>query len=578
MFKLPFLNKSKSGKIKPTVLLIIDGFGIAPDSDGNAITKTETPSFDYYQTNYPYGSLIAAGESVGLPANEAGNSEVGHLTIGAGRTVDQSLVHINKSIEDETFFQNTALLSALEHTVKNNSKLHIVGLISSGSVHSDLGHFYALLDMCMREKVRSACIHLFTDGRDASPTNGINVITEVEEKLKEMPVGEICTVSGRYYAMDRDARWDRTKLMYDALVLGRGPQAPSAIQAVKDSYAKGITDEFIMPTVITNDKPGLVDDNDAFIFFNFRIDRPRQLTMAFVLPDFENMKQIEFGYVPHNIKLDKTKSEGPTFTREKRPGNVYFVTMTEYQKNLPVSAIAYPPPKIVDSLAEVYSKLGIKQMHLAESEKERMVTFYIDGLKEDRFSGEDVVIVPSPQVATYDKKPEMNVMGVVNEFKKAISTDEYHFFCMNIASPDMVAHSGNIEATVKALGHVDKAVKSIVEETLTRDGTVLITADHGNCEEMLTFDKSSFYFTTSEGKVNTEHSNNPVPVYIIGNKHKIVIVDGVVQSGVKYNINGSLSDVAPTILALAGIKKPDAMTGISLIGGEAGNGETGTRY
>ncbi|QQS39315.1 2,3-bisphosphoglycerate-independent phosphoglycerate mutase [Candidatus Woesebacteria bacterium] len=570
MIRLPFIKKINSNTLRPVVLLVLDGFGIAPDSVGNAISQSKMPNMDFYKTAYPYGSLIASGESVGLPANEAGNSEVGHLTIGAGRTVDQSLVHINKSIKDETFFENKAFIEAVNHVRTNNSKLHIMGLVGSGSVHSDIEHFYALIEFCLRQNIHSARFHLFTDGRDAPPKDGINVIAEIESRLNQMPVGQIKTLAGRYYAMDRDARWDRTKLVYDALVMGHGPRSSTALEAMKNNYANNITDEFIPPTVIGEaGAADLINDNDAVIFFNFRIDRPRQLTMSFVLSNFETIKKIEFGHVPHNIKLDKTTSEGPTFTREKVPANLFFATMTEYQKNLPVSAIAYPPPIVINSMPEVLSKAGLRQMHIAESEKERMVTFYMDGLKETPYENEEVVIVPSPKVPTYDKMPEMNVAGIVREFKKAITKDIYHFICMNFANPDMVAHSGNIDATKKALSFTDNAVGEVVAETLRRNGYVLITADHGNCEEMLTFDKTSFYYTTQQGQVNTEHSNNPVPVYIIGNDLKTNVENGVIVSDIKFNINGSLSDVAPTILALLNLPKPEVMTGKNLLASQS---------
>lgn len=568
MFKIPLFSKSqREYSIKPLVLLVLDGFGIAPPSHGNAIAQANTPNLDYYSQNYVYGQLIASGESVGLPANEAGNSEVGHLTIGAGRTIDQSLVRINKSIQDFSFFDNEAFLKAVDHTRQNNSKLHIMGLASEGSVHSALNHLYALIELCDKQNLTGVCFHLFTDGRDAAPTEGLAVITSIEKKLTDSTIGSICTISGRYYAMDRDARWDRTKLMYDAMVLGKGPIASSATQAVKSSYDKAITDEFIVPTVIQKDTKKLVEDGDSVIFFNFRIDRPRQLTMAFVLPDFEKLKHVEFGYTPHSQKLGKskeTKSNSPTFTREKWPQNLYFVTMTEYQKNLPVSDVAFPPPVVDGTLAEAVSRAGLKQFRLAESEKERMVTFYFDGLKDARFPGEEVKIVPSPNVPTYDKKPEMNIRGIVREFKNFLKKDQYHLFVMNFANPDMVAHSGNIDATEVALKAVDKAVGEVVLETLKRDGTVVITSDHGNAEELLTFRRESFYYTSDKGKVNTEHSNNPVPVYIISNTLKTSTV-GQKGQQIKFNVNGALEDVAPTILSIMGFEKTKQMTGRNLL-------------
>ena len=569
---LSFL-KSGNSKIKPMVLLVLDGWGSAPASEGNAITLAKTPNLDNYKIQFPYGWLIASGESVGLPANEAGNSEVGHLTIGAGRVVYQSLPRINMAIEEGDFFDNRAILSAIKHAKDNNSKLHIMGLVSSGTVHSSNNHLYALLELCRKQKVYQVLLHLFTDGRDAPPNDGIKVIEEVEKKIEELGAGKIATISGRYYAMDRDGRWDRTKLTYDAIVAGRGLQSKSALDAVKDSYRKGKTDEFIEPTVIVEDNmsarlgpasvkdSSTVDDNDAVIFFNFRIDRPRQLTMAFVCQDFEKLKSVEFGYVPHETRKTKSKkgeAQGPTFQRIKWPKNVFFVTMTEYQKNLPVSAIAFPPQVVNNCLTELISKNNMSQLHLAESEKERMVTFYFDGMKEKKFSGEEVEIIPSPSVATYDKKPEMSVGKLISRFKKRLKKDKYHFIVLNFANPDMVAHSGNLPATIKACEVVDKVVGELVQEVLARNGTIVITADHGNAEELLTYPVASFFVTSKGGSINTEHSNNPVPVYIINKRF---------QGKKLKRLEGNLADVASTILAMMGMQKPQEMIGKNLLEG-----------
>lgn len=570
-------NKEKipGGKYKPTVLLIIDGWGIAPPSQGNAITNAKTPNFDNYINTYPHGELSAAGESVGLPANEAGNSEVGHLLLGVGRKVYQSLPRINIDIEDDVFADNKAFLAALDHVRKLNSKLHLVGLVSTGTVHSSINHLYALLDFCRRSQLTKVYLHLFTDGRDAPPNKGVEIIQEVEQKLEGYGLGQIATISGRYYGMDRDARWERTQKTYEAMVLGRGIKYPSAVEAVKNSYIKGLTDEFIEPSIIIRDnlttrlgpltakQAGMVDDNDAVIFFNFRIDRPRQLTMAFCLPNFETIKSVDFGYVPHESRKHQAKKESPTFRREKWPKNLFFVTMTEYQKGLPVSAIAYPPPKLPDSLPEVLSKNGLKQLHLAESEKERMVTFYFDGMHEQKFVGEDVEIIPSPKVATYDKKPEMSVFKVVKKFKKLLNQNKYNFVVVNFANPDMVAHSGNLEAAIKAVEITDKAMGELVEAVKAKDGTVFITADHGNCEDLLTFPTASFFVTSSTGTINTEHSNNPVPLIIINNRF---------AGHASRPLNGNLIDVAPTILATMGIAKPETMNGRNLL--EPGNQPT----
>ncbi|KKR11170.1 MAG: 2,3-bisphosphoglycerate-independent phosphoglycerate mutase [Candidatus Woesebacteria bacterium GW2011_GWA1_39_21] len=554
-------NKLEKSVVKPHVLLILDGFGIAPMSSGNAISAARTPNLTYFRANYPYSKLIAAGESVGLPANEAGNSEVGHLAIGTGRVIYQSLPRINMAIKDGGFFENKAFLQAIIHTRNNNSRLHIMGLASSGNVHSSTAHLMALLELLRRNNVRNACLHLFTDGRDAPPTDAVNVVKKISDYLSEVKVAQIASVSGRYWAMDRDARWDRTKKAYDAIVNGVGVKASDPVSAISSSYQTNITDEFIEPTIIENNGApvGVVNDNDAVIFFNFRIDRPRQLTMAFTFSDFEDLKVVEFGYTPHGKqkhRKDSEKAEGPTFQRGKVPKNLFFVTMTEYQKNLPVSAIAFPPEVIINSFPEMLSKSGYRQFHLTESEKERMVTFYFDGLRDQRYEGEDVVIVSSPNVATYDKKPEMSVFKVVSEFKKAMLKDCYHFIIMNFANPDMVAHTGNLKATIKAIEYVDSAVGSIAAITLKAGGTLYITADHGNAEELLTFPLGTFFYTTSSGVMNTEHSNSPVPFYIIANRFKgepSILKDG------------NLSDVAPTIMDLMGVPKPPEMTGKSLI-------------
>ena len=554
-------SKLERATIKPHVLLILDGFGIAPQSPGNAIMSARTPNLTYFQENYPYSKLIASGESAGLPANEAGNSEVGHLTIGVGRIVYQSLPKINMSIKDGSFFENKAFHAALSHVRKYNSKLHLMGLIGSGGVHSSTAHLMALIELTRRNNFRNTFLHLFTDGRDAPPTDAVNIVKKIAEYVNEVKIARIASISGRYWAMDRDARWDRTKKAYDAIVNGVGARASDPIAAINTSYQSNITDEFIEPTVIEdNGQPvGTVDDNDAVIFFNFRIDRPRQLTMAFTYADFEQLKAVEFGYTPggkvkHHKEVEKAK--GPTFQRSKVLKNLFFVTMTEYQKNLPVSAVAFPPDTITDSMPEVLSKMGLHQFHLAESEKERMVIFYMDGFKDKRFPNEDAVIVPSPNVSTYDKKPEMSVYKLVSEFKKAILKDKYHFFVMNFANPDMVAHTGNTKATIKAVEHVDSAVGSVAAMTLKAGGILYITADHGNAEELLTFPLGSFFYTTSQGSVNTEHSNSPVPFYMIGNKYKGM--KGVLR-------DGNLSDVAPTIMELMGVPRPPVMTGKSLI-------------
>jgi len=555
--KLPFISNKKS-KIKPTVLVLLDGFGIAPPSEGNAISVAKTNNYDKLLAEYPHTELIASGESVGLPANEVGNTEVGHLTIGAGRVILQDLKRISVAIEKGSFFNNQALLQAASHLKINKSNLHIMGLIGSGHVHSSIDHLYGLLDFCKREEIENVYLHLFTDGRDSPPKEGRQIIEEIENHLKTIKIGRIASIAGRYYAMDRDRRWDRTERAYKSIVLGQGIAADNAIAAVDNSYLKGQTDEFIEPTVIVHGgKPvATVNDNDAVVFFNFRIDRPRQLAMAFVLPDFENLKSYDFGYEPEASKdIGEVKFQS-TFARQKVARNVFFVTMTEYQKGLPVSNVAFGPEVVEKPLAEILSDHGFRQLHMAESEKERFVKYYFNGLREKPFDGEDDMIVPSPKVATYDKKPEMSLPKLVKQLRKNIRKDIYNFIIVNFANPDMVAHSGNLKATIKAIEHVDKHLKILIDEVLRHDGTVLISADHGNSEELLAFPTSTYFFTTSKGTVNTDHSNNPVPLVVINNNFR----------NKRMNIpKGALSDIAPTILGLFGIPKPPQMTGNNLL-------------
>jgi len=541
------------------VLVVIDGWGIAPPSGGNAISQAKTPNMTMFLSKYPNTSLIASGESVGLPANVVGNSEVGHLTLGVGRVIDESLVRINRSIENGDFFENDALLKAAQHVRETGGTFHIGGMVSSGNVHSSIKHLYALIDFAKRQKLPQVRLHLFTDGRDAAPMDGINVIKQIEEAISAVPSIKIASIAGRYYAMDRDARWERTKQVYDAMTLGKGPQFASASAAMTSYYAQAITDEFVTPSIITSEgsPPSIVKDNDSIILFNYRIDRPRQISMSFVLPDFEYLKGYEWGFDLDQGNTKSKTSKGPTFKREKIVQNLFFVSMTEYQRQLPVSAVAFPNHIVNDSLSEVLSKLSYSQLHLAESEKERMVTYYFDGLRTERFTGEEVTIVRSPRVPTYDKKPEMAVREITAKFKSAILSDAYDFIVLNIANPDMVAHTGNLKATVQAVEEVDKAIGIMHDLVMSKDGTMCITADHGNAEELLTYNQSGFFFTSETGSMNTEHSNNPVP-FVIMNKAFVGAGQSVEMQ------KGALSDVAPTILALMKVPVPESMTGKNL--------------
>lgn len=555
---LPFFKREKTKTVKPVVLVVMDGFGLAPSSEGNAITRAKTPYYNYLLKNYPNTELIASGESVGLPANEVGNTEVGHLILGAGRIILQDLKRISVSIEKGNFFDNKAFLKATGHVKRNNSKLHLMGLVSSGNVHSSLDHLYGLLQFCKKENIEEVFLHLFTDGRDSPPKDGVKIIEQIEERLKLLRLGKIASISGRYYAMDRDRRWDRTEKCYKAIVLGHAIQTFSALDAIKGAYIRNQTDEFVEPTIIADKKGpiGLIEDNDAVIFFNFRIDRPKQLTMAFILPNFESLKEFDFGYNPDTSREEGTVEFGKTFTREKVLKNLFFLTMTEYHKNLPVSAIAFGPEAVEDVLTVSISKAGLKQLHMAESEKERFVTYYFDGMREKPVEGEEVSIIASPKIETYDKKPEMSLPELVGQFRKQLKKNIYGFFVINFANPDMVAHSGNLKATIRSIEYVDKYLKVLVEASLAVNGTVFITADHGNAEELLTFPTSGYFITSSEGTVNTDHSTNPVPLIIVDNSLR--------RKGVKLQ-KGTLGDVANTILAHMNITPPPEMAGNNLL-------------
>lgn len=556
----------RAGKLTPTVLIILDGWGIAPPSAGNAITQANIPNFNKYMSSYPHGQLLASGESVGLPANEVGNTEVGHLNMGAGRLILQDLKKIDKAIQDGSFFENRSFFRLIKHAQDSHSRLHIMGLVSSGKVHSSINHLNALLEFCKKTNLpdqigaKNIFLHLFTDGRDAPPQEGMEIVGKIEETLKNVGFGSIATISGRYWAMDRDLRWDRTAKAYNAMVKGIGPQAQNAVDAIKSYYSKAVTDEFIEPTIINKD--GLVRSNDSVIFFNYRIDRPRQLTMAFVVPGFSKANlSLEFDpYATkyggkHAEEVQKVLTTEP-FDRGQPLTNLYFVTMTQYQRNLPVSEVAFPPEEVKDSLSAVISSKAIPQMHLSESEKQRFITYYFDGLREQRLAGEDVSIIASPKVPTYDQKPEMSVDKVCEEFKNILNKDLYRFIAVNIANPDMVAHSGKIGPTIKAIEATDKALGDMVESVLVCGGNVLVTADHGNAEELITYPPTSYFFTSQKGTVNTDHSNNPVPV---------IIINKALASNPKTIPEGKLADVAPTILSLMGIEIPPVMTGKNLL-------------
>ncbi|SHH01281.1 2,3-bisphosphoglycerate-independent phosphoglycerate mutase [Tepidibacter thalassicus] len=504
---------------KPVALIILDGWGINNSEFGNAIKTAKTPNFDKYINTYPNTTIKASGLDVGLPQGQMGNSEVGHLNIGAGRIVYQELTRITKAIEDESFFKNEELLRAIKNVKENNKSLHIMGLLSDGGVHSHIDHLKGLLELAKRENLEKVYVHAFLDGRDTDPKSALTYIDEIEKYMKENNVGKIATVSGRYYSMDRDKRWERTQLAYDALVLGKGENANSAREAVEKSYKNDKTDEFVLPTVILEDGNPVakIEDNDSVIFFNFRPDRARQITRAIVDKEFNGFER---NYV-----------------------NTTFVCMTQYDITIKDAYVAFKPQKLKNTLGEYLSGKGIKQLRIAETEKYAHVTFFFNGGVEDPNEGEDRVLVPSPKVATYDLKPEMSAHEVTEKLLDKLNEDKYDFIVLNFANPDMVGHTGVFDAAVKAVETVDECLGKVVDKIVELGGCAIITADHGNAEEM----------RDKENKPITAHSTNVVPCIVITNED------------VKLREDGRLCDLAPTVLELMKIEKPEEMTGNSLI-------------
>lgn len=507
-----------------TALIILDGFGLNPRNEGNAIYEAHTPNLDRLWNAYPHVSIQGSGLDVGLPEGQMGNSEVGHLNIGAGRIVYQDYTRVSKAIEDESFFENRALLGAIGNVKEKNSKLHLMGLVSDGGVHSHIKHLYALVELAKKSGLSDVYIHCFMDGRDVPPASGKDYIEKLEAKLEELEFGRIATVSGRYYAMDRDKRWDRTKLAYDALVEGVGVEADSAVQAMEQSYADDVYDEFVMPTVIKNSgKPiSTIDENDSIIFFNFRPDRARQLTSSFIEPGFNG------------------------FDRERGHFPVYFVSMTQYDETFKDIHVAYEPEHLTNTFGEYISSLGLKQLRIAETEKYAHVTFFFNGGVEHPNEGEDRVLIPSPKVATYDLKPEMSAYEVTDEVIERIESGEYDVIVLNYANCDMVGHTGDMDAAINAVEAVDECAGRTVEAILRAGGRVLITADHGNAEQMLDYET---------GEPHTAHTSNPVPFILVDENLK----------DMELREEGRLADIVPTILDLMDIKKPDEMTGKSLL-------------
>ena len=537
----------------PLVLIILDGWGISAPGPGNAITKAHLPYFHQLQSAYLSTELVASGQAVGLPAGEDGNTEVGHINIGAGQIVFQDLPRINTAIADGSFFLNPNLLKAIEHVQTNHSTLHLMGLIGSGGVHANNEHLFALIKFAKLNNIQKLSLHLFTDGRDSPPTTSQTYLTEVQNHLTANHLGVIASIMGRYYALDRDFRWERTQRAYECLTQGTGLKATSAIQAVQNSYLQQKTDEFIEPTVITDTSGtplSLIQDNDAVIFYNFRVDRPRQLTKAFVLSDFAaQANQLAFDPLADRYlhsHLPSKASVNPPFSRQIFLKRLFFLTMTEYQANLPIPAII-SPQHIEMPLSRVLSEANIRQLKISETEKERFVTYYFNGQREQPFDAEDWLIIPSPKVATYDLQPEMSTPQLTTALINKLKTGFYQFIAINIACPDMVAHTGNLAATIRACEAVDAFLSQTIPVISALNGSAIITADHGNAEELINL---------QTGQIDTEHSANPVPC---------IIVSSQFQGQTRKLNQGILADVAPTILKLLNLPKPEQMTGTSLI-------------
>lgn len=520
---------------RPVVLVILDGWGIALPSRANAITQANTPNFDHYVTAYPTCALQAGGEAAGLPWGDVGNSEVGHMTIGAGRIVHQELSRINAAISDGSFFSNPVLREAVEHVKKNKGKFHILGLVSPGGIHSHSDHLFALLELVKKEGVDECYVHAILDGRDTSYASAVGYIALLQEKLKDVH-GKIATLSGRFFAMDRDHHWDREEKAYRAIAQGISDHvAEDPLQAIKDSYEAKIYDEEYVPTVITeHGKPiAPIQNGDAVVFLNIRADRARQITQSFIAPSFDPFQRTEYL-------------------------NLFFATFTEYEKGTSAHVI-FPPQTIKNCLAEVISAAGLKQFHIAETEKYAHVTYFLNAGREDPFPEEKREMIPSPTVESYDKKPQMSARDITQSLAKAIENGGYDFLAVNFANADMVAHTGNMKATMKAIETIDQCFKQYIPLVLSKGGAVVITADHGNAEVLLDL---------QTGKIDKEHNGNPIPCILIAPEleGKTLHAADISQKNLSVlDISGMLSDVAPTILDLLGVEKPVDMTGSSLL-------------
>lgn len=500
---------------KPLVLMILDGFGIAPD-EGNAIVAAKTPNLDKIWKENPVTKIGASGMDVGLPDGQMGNSEVGHTNIGAGRIVYQELTRITKSAQDGEMDKNEALVAAMKSAKDNGKALHFMGLLSDGGVHSHNSHLYALLEMAKRMGVEKVYVHCFLDGRDVPPSSGKSFVEELQAKLAEIGVGKVATVMGRYYAMDRDNRWDRVEKAYAAMVYGEGEHAPCPVCAVQNSYDKDVTDEFVVPTVC--DGGATISEGDSVVFYNFRPDRAREITRTLVDPDFNG------------------------FERKNGFFKVNYVCMTQYDATMPNVDVAYKPQSLENTLGEYLAKNGMTQLRIAETEKYAHVTFFFNGGVEKQYEGEDRILVKSPAVATYDMQPEMSAYEVTDKMVEAVKSGKYDVLILNYANCDMVGHTGVFEAAVKAVEAVDTCVGRVVEAVKEMDGCILLTADHGNADKMVEDNGTPF----------TAHTTNPVPFCVIN--HACELREG-----------GRLADIAPTMLKILGLSQPAEMTGESII-------------
>ena len=507
-------------KDKLTMLMILDGFGDNPNKDGNAIKLAKTPNIDKLMKKYSNVDINTSGLAVGLPEGQMGNSEVGHTNIGAGRIVYQELTRITKSIEEGDFFSNPEFIAAIENCKKNNSKLHILGLVSDGGVHSHIRHLYGLLEMAKRRDFEDVYIHCFLDGRDTPPASAESYILKLQEKMNEKQIGKIASISGRFYAMDRDKRWQRVQKCYDALVNGQGNKAGSVVKAIEDSYQKEVFDEFVEPTVICNGEEPIatIGKNDSVIFFNFRPDRAREITRTLVDPEFNEFET-------------------------KKDLNLYYVCFTSYDETMPNVHIAFKKEPLKNTFGEYISEKGYTQLRIAEPEKYAHVTFFFNGGEEKQYKGEDRILVSSPKVETYDMQPEMSAPEVTKKVVEAINSKKYNVIILNYANPDMVGHTGNLDAAIKAIEEIDKDVGEVVEAIKANEGVLLITADHGNSEQMIDY---------KTGEPHTAHTTNPVPLILYG------------MENVQLK-QGKLADLAPTMLDIMGLEKPEEMTGESII-------------